>query len=88
VNLIVSSVPGPREPLYWAGGRLIDIFSVGPLIEGAGLNVTAWSYVDRLNVGILSCPERLAEPREILDGTRGALDELVAAASRRLARGA
>lgn len=79
VNVIVSSVPGPRQPLSWPGGRLADLFSVGPLIEGAGLNVTAWSYVDRLNFGILSCPDRLADPHELAEGIEESLLELLAA---------
>ena len=81
VNVIVSSVPGPRRPLRWAGGRLRHLFSVGPLIEGTALNVTAWSYVDRLDVGVLTCPERVGSPREIVDGLAAALDELLAAAN-------
>ncbi len=79
INVIVSSVPGPREPLEFAGVRLVDLFSVGPIIEGAALNVTAWSYVDHFNVGVLSCPGRLDDPHEITEGIRRSLDELVAA---------
>jgi WS/DGAT/MGAT family acyltransferase len=79
VNLIVSCVPGPREALRWSGGRLESIFSVGPIIEGAGLNVTAWSYVDRLNVGVLSCPRRVPDPHAIADRLADELDLLHAA---------
>lgn len=79
INVIVSSVPGPRRPLGWAGGRLRHLFSVGPLIEGVALNVTAWSYVDRLDVGVLCCPRQVASPREIAGGLGAALDELRAA---------
>lgn len=81
VNVIVSSVAGPRRPLRWAGGHLRHLFSVGPLIEGTAVNVTAWSYSDRLDVGVLTCPEHVATPREIADGLAEALDELLAAAN-------
>jgi diacylglycerol O-acyltransferase len=30
---------------------------VGPILEGIGLNVTAWSYVDRMNFSFLGCPD-------------------------------
>jgi 1-acyl-sn-glycerol-3-phosphate acyltransferase len=67
VNVIVSCVPGPRERLRWSGGSLESLVSVGPIIEGAGLNVTAWSYADRLNVGVLSCPRQVPDPHGIGD---------------------
>jgi diacylglycerol O-acyltransferase len=37
--------------------RLVDLFSVGPILEGIGLNVTVWSYQDRVNVSVISCPD-------------------------------
>jgi hypothetical protein len=80
VNVIVSCVPGPREGLGWPGGRLEAIYSVGPIIEGAGLNVTAWSYVDRLCVGVLACPDLIRDPGTVVEGLHEALEELVAAA--------
>jgi WS/DGAT/MGAT family acyltransferase len=80
INVIVSSVPGPRTTLVWPGGTLETIYSVGPLIEGTALNVTAWSYVDRLYVGTLTCPDLIAAPHEIASGLHEALDELVRAA--------
>jgi len=79
VNVIVSCVPGPRRLLNWTGGQLQHLFSVGPIIEGAALNVTAWSYADRLDVGVLTCPDRIASPREIALGLGLALEELLAA---------
>jgi WS/DGAT/MGAT family acyltransferase len=82
VNVIVSSVPGPRVRLGWPGGELEAIYSVGPIVEGAALNVTAWSYVDRLCIGVLTCPDLVPEPQAIAAGLHAALDELVAAAGR------
>jgi WS/DGAT/MGAT family acyltransferase len=80
VNVIVSCVPGPRVSLGWPGGRLLALYSVGPLIEGTALNVTAWSYDDHLYVGALSCPDLLPEPHGIVAGIAAALGELVEAA--------
>ena len=79
INVIVSSVPGPRQSLYWAEGHLHQLYSVGPLVESVALNVTAWSYVDRLNVGLLCCPDRLADLHQVADGLHRALGELLEA---------
>ena len=81
-NVVVSNVPGPREPVTIAGARLADLFSVGPILEGIGLNVTVWSYVDRLNFSLLSCPDLVGDLPSITAELRPALDELLAAPTR------
>jgi diacylglycerol O-acyltransferase len=77
INVIVSCVPGPRAKLAWPGGMLEAIYLVGPLIEGAALNFTAWTYVDRLHVGTLACPDLVPDPGPIVRGLHEALAELV-----------
>ncbi len=79
INLVVSNVPGPSEQLYVAGAALLEIYSVGPILEGIGLNVTAWSYRDRLYVSALACADRLPDPHEITETMGEALTELSAA---------
>jgi diacylglycerol O-acyltransferase / wax synthase len=79
VNLIVSSVPGPRQALYFAGARLRDLYSVGPILEGVGLNVTMWSYLDRVYAGVLACPDRLSDVDEIAEGLARELAALLRA---------
>jgi diacylglycerol O-acyltransferase len=79
INLVVSTVPGPREPLFVAGARLEHLYSVGPVLEGIGLNVTAWSYLDRLDVGVIACREVVPEPEALAAQLAPALAELVAA---------
>ena len=77
INLVVSNVPGPREPLYVAGGKMEGIYSVGPILEGIGLNITVWSYCAQLNIGVIACREHIPDPHEITDGMAAALDELL-----------
>ena len=60
-SAIVSNVPGPREPASIGGARLSDVFSVGPLTDGIGLNVTVWSYVSKLNFSLLACTDLLPD---------------------------
>jgi WS/DGAT/MGAT family acyltransferase len=82
INCIVSNVPGPREPLFIAGGRMTGLYSVGPIMEGVGLNVTVWSYLENMNCSAISCPELLPDLHAVTDGMGDALDELVSAAAR------
>jgi diacylglycerol O-acyltransferase len=82
-NLVVSNVAGPREPLYWSGARLVELYSVGPLSEGIGLNLTVWSYCDRVYCALLACHEQISDPHAILWGMHDELRTLLDAAQRR-----
>jgi diacylglycerol O-acyltransferase len=82
INLVVSNVPGPRTPLYIAGAKLAALYSVGPILEGIGLNVTVWSYIDQMNFAAISCTSLLPEVHRITEGLHESLDELLKAADR------
>ena len=75
-NVIVSNVPGPKEPVKVGGAQLADILSVGPLTEGIGLNVTAWSYQDHMNFSLLACPDLLPDVEKLAAFFPAALAEL------------
>lgn len=75
-SLIVSSVPGPPAPLSCCGARLEGIYSLGVLTEDQGLNVTTWSYGDRIGFGITSCPEFLPDVWDLVGRVPQALEEL------------
>lgn len=76
-NLIVSNVPGPPFPLYLAGARLELLCPLGPVMEGAGLNVTVISYMDSLDIGLIACRETVPGLWDLAHGFRDALAELM-----------
>jgi WS/DGAT/MGAT family acyltransferase len=78
-NVVVSNVPGPREPVRVGGAQLTDLYSVGPILEGIGLNITVWSYLDRLNFSALACPDTLPDLPGLVKHLKPALAELCAA---------
>ncbi|MFN8035508.1 MAG: wax ester/triacylglycerol synthase family O-acyltransferase [Acidimicrobiia bacterium] len=80
MNLIVSNVRGPGEPLFVTGGRLERIYSVGPILDGIGLNITAWSYVDTLDIALIACPDRVPDLPHLAALLPPALEELRGAA--------
>ncbi|MBW2274708.1 MAG: wax ester/triacylglycerol synthase family O-acyltransferase [Deltaproteobacteria bacterium] len=80
MHAIVSNVRGPREPRYLNGAKLVGLQSMGPLIEGVGLNFTGWSYVDTLHVGITACREHVPDIWALADGVETELEELLEAA--------
>jgi hypothetical protein len=67
-NVVISNVPGPRQPLYAArGARLEHYFPVSVITEGQGLNITVQSYLDRLDFGLICDPELVPDLDAMLD---------------------
>jgi diacylglycerol O-acyltransferase len=79
-NLIISNVPGPDFPLYFSGAELVAGFPLGPILDGAGLNITVMSYRGVLNWGLMACRETVAGADEIAAAIPAALEELLVAA--------
>jgi diacylglycerol O-acyltransferase / wax synthase len=67
LNLNISNVPGPRERGRVGGALVTEIYSVGPLTAGSGLNITVWSYVDQLNVSVLADGATVKDPHEVTE---------------------
>ena len=61
-NCVVTNVPGPREPLYFAGAKLVTMFGMGPIGDGLGLMHPVTSYVNELVIAVTSCREMLPDP--------------------------
>ena len=79
-NVVVSNVPGPPFPIYSCGAKVSGIYAASVLLFYAGLNITLFSYIDRLDFGLTSDPDLLEDPWEIADGLKDALAELMDAA--------
>ncbi len=77
INVVISNVPGPSEPSWFAGARMDELYSLSVLTEGAGLNLTAWSYAGCLHLGIVSCPELVGNIHAMADDVTAALAELL-----------
>ncbi len=76
-NVTVSSVKVPGVPLYCAGGQVVEMYPVGPMAVGVGLNVTVFSYLERVQFGFLSCRRLLPEVDQLAVHVDDALGELV-----------
>jgi len=73
---VLSNVAGPRERIYFGPIQLEALYSVGPILEGIGLNITAWSYEQTLGVSLLGSPVSVPDPWLIVGALHAALEEL------------
>ena len=76
MNLTISNVPGPRERGEIEGATISEIYSVGPVVAGSGLNITVWSYVDQLAISVLTDDRTLDDPHEATDAMIEAFTEI------------
>jgi len=77
MNTIVSNVPGPPVDLYMAGARLTGIYSASVLLDQMGLNVTLYTFGDRVDFGIHVDPDLIDDPWAIAHAIPRALEELM-----------
>ena len=80
-NLIVSNVVGSPVPLYLAGAQVVAMFPFGPLMEGAGLNITVLSNSGEMNIGLIACPDLVPGLDELLEGMIRGIAVLLEAAA-------
>ena len=79
VNTLVSNVPGPPVPLYMCGAKVVGIYPSSVILEGMGVNITVFSYLDRIDFGIHVDPDLVPDPWVMADGVTEALTELMLA---------
>jgi WS/DGAT/MGAT family acyltransferase len=75
-NLVISNIRGPGTPLYAAGASVTAAYPLGPLMEGAGMNITVVSYRDSLDFGIIACERSVPHVADIALGFGAAVADL------------
>jgi diacylglycerol O-acyltransferase len=73
-DLLVSSAPGPQEPVFAAGHPLAASFPLLPLVAEHRLSIGVTSYRDEVHLG-LAADERLDLDR-LVEGLQDSLTEL------------
>ena len=75
-NVVISNVPGPREPMYWAGARLGGNYPLSIAMDGQALNITLVSNGDQLDFGLVGCRRSVPHLQRLLGHLEDALKEL------------
>jgi|TARA_R110002073_G_scaffold84612_8_gene201976 diacylglycerol O-acyltransferase len=79
-NVVISNVPGPKEPLYWNGAKLEGMYPVSIVLDRIALNITLTSYGDQLEFGLIGCRRTLPSMQRMLDYLENGIRELEVAA--------
>lgn len=80
MNVPISNVPGPRERGTIAGAPMSEIYSVGPVMNGSGMNMTVWSYVDQFSISVIADDQTFTDTHEVTDAMIRSFNEIRSAA--------
>ncbi|MBU3749177.1 MAG: wax ester/triacylglycerol synthase family O-acyltransferase [Mycobacterium sp.] len=75
-NLVISNVPGSREPLYWKGARLGGNYPLSIALDGQALNITLANNADNLDFGLVGCRRSVPSLQRLLGHLEDSLSEL------------
>jgi diacylglycerol O-acyltransferase / wax synthase len=77
-TLVLTNVPGPRQPIYFAGTRVTGVVGWVPAGGSIGLGVSIFSYNGRVTVGLRVDAGLIPDPEVIIDAFEHELAELAA----------
>ena len=76
-HVVTANVPGPPQPRWVGDVEVAEWWSFAVAIPPSDVNLTAYSYAGRLNVGLVTTPEAVPDPRRFVGRLEAALAELV-----------
>jgi diacylglycerol O-acyltransferase len=65
-NIVISNVPGAREPMYWNGARLDGNYPLSIALDGQALNITLTNNADNLDFGLVGCRRSVPHLQRLL----------------------
>ena len=74
---VLTNVPGPRQPLYFAGKQIEKFMFWVPRSGPIGLGVSILSYNDNVIVGIASDEGLMPDPEVLLEGFENEFNHLL-----------
>jgi WS/DGAT/MGAT family acyltransferase len=80
-NTTVTNVPGPTEPIFFSGARLVRAAGLGPLVGGLNLIHVVASYNGTLSISATADRDALPDPATYAECMETAFQELLAAAT-------
>ena len=75
-NIVISNVPGVREPMYWNGARLEGNYPLGIALDGQAVNITLANNADNLDFGLVGCRRSVPHLQRLLGHLEDALKDL------------
>jgi WS/DGAT/MGAT family acyltransferase len=80
LNTVTTNVPGPQQPLFLAGRRMLEAIPYVPIANQVRIGVAIFSYDGALKFGVTGDYDSAPDVRILCDGIETGMAELVKAA--------
>ena len=80
-NTTITNVPGPSEPLYFTGARVVGPYGAGPITHGTGLIHLIGSLAGEFAFSFTADRAMMPDPAFYAQCLKESVEELSAAAS-------
>ncbi len=77
VSGVLTNVPGPRAPLYFAGRKISNMMFWVPRSGMVGLGISILSYDGKVTVGVAADSHRMPDPEALLEGFEAEFNHLL-----------
>jgi len=74
---VLTNVPGPKKPLYFAGKEISNIMFWVPRSGTVGLGISILSYNGKVTIGIASDKGLMPDPETLLEGFEDEFNSLI-----------
>jgi hypothetical protein len=85
-NTVVTNVPGPQQPLYMAGARMVASYGFGMVHDNMGLMNVVTSYVGKVSITATADRDMMPDPAFYAQCIEDSVDELTVATGASRAR--
>jgi diacylglycerol O-acyltransferase / wax synthase len=76
INLLMSNLPGPSQPMYFAGAKIVEVFQIGVIQGNVPLSVGVLSYAGQLNFDVVVDPNLVPDVAIFAKGMADDLNRL------------
>ncbi|MCZ7529975.1 MAG: wax ester/triacylglycerol synthase family O-acyltransferase [Acidimicrobiia bacterium] len=75
-NLVITNVPGPQQPLYTLGARMLEAFPIVPLAHNLTVGIAILSYDGQLDIGVFADRDAAPDVEVLTAGIENGFAEL------------
>ncbi|WP_040721342.1 WS/DGAT/MGAT family O-acyltransferase [Nocardia veterana] len=78
-NLVITNAPGPQQPMYIGGARMLEMYPVSPLLRNQASSIGITSYDGRVFYGLNADREAMADIAVLAAAVRESMEEMLGA---------